>query len=72
MQFWKIDSYDEEMRALGYGDDELAEAKKLLDLSRSKSVSNVANRVQPDLLNGAARALLRLLIAGEEARGTGE
>lgn len=69
MEFWRIDEYDGEMTAMGYTDAEVAEAKNLLDLSRGKSISSVANGAQPDTLNVPARALLCLMIGGTEAKG---
>lgn len=62
MQFWKIDDHDEDMAALGFAPDEVAEGKRRLNLVRTRSVSNLANGAPPDLLDDAARALLCLML----------
>ena len=62
MQFWKLDDYDEDMKALGFTSDEVAEGKQRLNLVRTRSVSNMANAASPDLLDDASRALLCLML----------
>lgn len=47
MEFWHINEHDDEMAALGYSETEVTKAKNLLNLSRGKSISSVANGAQP-------------------------
>ena len=68
MEFWHINEHDDEMAALGYSETEVTKAKNLLNLSRGKSISSVANGAQPDVLKAPARALLCLMIGGAKTK----